>query len=388
MAGDREGYTSAMPVGGADERPHSLLVRLARGEVSTRRSRVLRAGAAVLVVGMLVAEGILIAPYVGRAIREITHPVVSWLLIAVLAEVISLFAAAHLQRRMLLIGGTRVPVARMTALYYSANAVSLTLPAGPALGSGYTFRKLRAWGASAPLATFTLVASGALSTLAFGMLVVAATLIQRHNSAEPVIVSLIAVGVLAATIAIRWVIRRPDAVHRLSERLLRLGNRLLRRHPERGKDLLHHVFTDAVAELRRLKPRHRDWALGLTFAVVNWTADLGCLLAACHAVGAPRVSITLVAAAYVAGMSAAGISLLPGGLGVVDAAMILALSHGHVGVVAATAAVVLFRLVSYAFNVALGWLIWVATWHMHRHRPSLATDPALAAEGGSTTPMR
>jgi uncharacterized protein (TIRG00374 family) len=65
----------------------------------------------------------------------------------------------------------------------------------------------------------------------------------------------------------------------------------------------------------------------------------------------------VVVLAYVAGMSASGISLLPGGLGVTDAAMILVLSHGGFGIASATAAVLLYRLVSYVFIAAAGWVV-------------------------------
>jgi uncharacterized protein (TIRG00374 family) len=346
-----------------------VLDQLTRAVSWSLRSRALRLLGLAAAVGLLIVEGIYIAPYVGRALDRLAHLDAGWLAVAVSAEIVSLFAAAHVQRRMLLIGGTRVPVARMTALYYSANAVSLTLPAGPAIGSGYTFRRLRHWGASVPLATFTLVASGALSTLAFGILVAVAAVIQHDSAAEPAVVSLIAVGVLAATVFLRWVARRPEAVDRIGTKVLRLANRVLHHHPDHGRETLREI----LLELKRLRPRHRDWAFGLTYASLNWACDLLCLYACCEAVNAPRITLTLVAVAYVAGMSAAGISLLPGGLGVVDAAMLLTLTHGHVGLVAATAAVVLYRLISYGFNVTLGWMIWVARWHMHRADPAPRT---------------
>ena len=79
----------------------------------------------------------------------------------------------------------------------------------------------------------------------------------------------------------------------------------------------------------------------------------------------------LVTAAYVAGTGAASLSLLPGGLGVMDAAMIFALTQGGVSTVSATAAVLLYRLISFALVVALGWLVWGATWLTERRREAL-----------------
>ena len=88
-----------------------------------------------------------------------------------------------------------------------------------------------------------------------------------------------------------------------------------------------------MAELSAIKPRNRDWLAGLGFAELNWVADLACLAACCHAVGANGSSLLLVMVAYIAGMSTSGLSLLPGGLGVVDAAMIFALTQGGVSTV-------------------------------------------------------
>ena len=115
-----------------------------------------------------------------------------------------------------------------------------------------------------------------------------------------------------------------------------------------------------------MKPRHRDWLIGLGLAILNWVADLACLYASCRAVDASHSTVLIVMVAYIAGMSASSISLLPGGLGVVDAAMIFALTSGHVSTVSATAAVILYRLISYALIVALGWIVWTSIWFADR----------------------
>ena len=329
------------------------------------RRRSLKLLLALVLVGVLIAEGIAIGPYFGRALHAVRHPDPFWLAIAVIAELVSLSGAAHVQRRMLLAGGTRVTRSRMTALIYSANAVSATLPAGAALSSGYTFRRMRDWGASVPLAIFALIASGILSSIAFAGLVVTAVVFARTGSLEPALVGAgLAVAVIALLL-IRRYFQRPDALSHFAERVLGWGNRLLRREPHEGRAKLRELIND----FNQVKPQKRDWAAGLGFATINWTADLICLIAASRAVNAHAASLALIIAAYVAGMSTSGISLLPGGLGIVDGAMILVLTRGHVSTVSATAAVLLYRLVSYVFNVVLGWSIWAINWYMtRRHR--------------------
>lgn len=83
----------------------------------------------------------------------------------------------RVQRRILATGGIRVSMRRMVSLTYAANALSETLPAGVALSSAYTFQRMRVWGASAPLAGFTLLATGVLSTVS-GVLV---RWVSRHQ---------------------------------------------------------------------------------------------------------------------------------------------------------------------------------------------------------------
>src|SRR5690242_2758067 len=84
----------------------------------------------IVLVTTLVIEVVLISPYVGRMTTALGSPDLPWLLVAVVAEFVSMGAFARVQRRMLRAGGTQVPMRRMVALTYAANAVSVTLPAG------------------------------------------------------------------------------------------------------------------------------------------------------------------------------------------------------------------------------------------------------------------
>jgi uncharacterized membrane protein YbhN (UPF0104 family) len=56
-------------------------------------------------------------------------------------------------------------------------------------------------------------------------------------------------------------------------------------------------------------------------------------------------------------MAASGISLLPGGIGVVDTTMVLVMVAGGIPAAAALPAVLLFRLISLVAVVAAGWLV-------------------------------
>jgi uncharacterized protein (TIRG00374 family) len=310
-----------------------------------------------LVVAVLAVEIVLVWPYLGRAAQSLRHPNLWWVALAIAAELASMAAFARLQRRMLSTGGVRVSMCRMLSLTYAANAVSATLPAGAALSSGYQFRRFRGWGASAPLAGFTLLASGVLGTFSFGLLCVLAAVLAGAHDANPIELVLGGALAIAATYGVRRLRRDPQSAIDAVERRLLWTERFGRRDRERTGSRIGGWLN----ELFQIKPRKRDWAAGLGFAAFNWIADLVCLLAACRAIGADDATLTLAAVAYVAGMAVSSISLIPGGLGVVDAAMILTLTHGGLTASSATAGVLLYRLISFAFVVAIGWVFWAVS---------------------------
>jgi uncharacterized protein (TIRG00374 family) len=112
---------------------------------------------------------------------------------------------------------------------------------------------------------------------------------------------------------------------------------------------------DVAAELRDVNPAMRVWVRGIGFAFVNWAADLLCLLVACRAVGV-HASIDTMVVAYAIGMAAASTTpFLPAGLGVVDAALVLALRSGGVPAGAAVAADLVYRSVSFGLIALIGW---------------------------------
>jgi len=69
------------------------------------------------------------------------------------------------------------------------------------------------------------------------------------------------------------------------------------------------------------------------------------------------LSLSLLLLAYAAGMAASSLSLLPGGLGVVDAALVLTLVAGGIPAASALPAVLLYRLISLGGVVTVGWMV-------------------------------
>jgi len=331
------------------------------------------------VFALLAVEARAIGPYVGRAAHSLGGMDLRWLVLAVPAELWSMVAFARLQRRMLSAGGTRVPLRSMIGLTYAANAMSVTLPAGTALSSGYTFRRLRGFGASAPLAGFTLITSGILSTAAFALLALTGSVVIGVDRMNPMMVTAEIIAAMGLAYLAHRATAEPIFLQRNVTLLLGWSNRALRRPLGTGESAVQE-FLRGLSDIR---PRNRDWGVGLAFSTANWLTDLVCLAASCRAVGID-VSMSLVTVAFLAGAAMSSLSFLPGGLGAVDAAMIVALTHGGVHVAPATAAVVLYRLISFVMIVALGWVAWTLNWRRERLQDARST--ARASAGALVSP--
>ena len=104
----------------------------------------------------------------------------------------------------------------------------------------------------------------------------------------------------------------------------------------------------------------------LAWSVANWALDCACLVFAYLAVGAgvPWRGLLL---AYGAGQLAANLPITPGGLGVVEGSLVIALVAFGGGQVSTVAAVLLYRIVSFWGFLPVGWVFWGGlTWHNRR----------------------
>jgi uncharacterized protein (TIRG00374 family) len=247
----------------------------------------------------------------------------------------------------------------MAAITLAANAMNATLPGGTALSVGYTARRLRQRGVSAPTATFALVASGLLSTTTFVLLGLTTAIGSRPSM--PTLFGLLGLLLVAVLLASRPQ-RTIDLLHRIARWALVLLGRLRRRSPTAAAASLDR-FTDG---LRTVRTRPAHWFAGAGFAALNWLADLACLLASCHAMGLHLAGLVPVTCGYLAGMSAASFSVLPGGIGATDVAIVVALTHAGAASPAATAAVVCYRVISLGLNVTVGWVVYLVTWRARR----------------------
>lgn len=336
----------------------------------------LRRIAVVATLALLAAEVVLARDYLSRSLHTVLSARPFWIMLSIVAAIASMAFFARTQRRMLRAAGIDVAIPRMVGLVFEANALNVTLPGGSALSLGYEAARLRRWGASTSAAGFTLVASGALSTVTFAALAFSCAVLAGDGSWWT---GVLLAGLTLVVVSVVLMHRvRPAfgaaALHHALSRVDRLAG-----HAGRAAGAIRTV----VADLGTVRPRPRDWAIASGFAALNWLADLACLVASCQAVSANRVGFIVLLSAYLAGMSASSISVLPGGFGVIEVAMIFTLSSGGVAVNTATAGVIVYRLISCVLVVAVGWLVAGAgTLHRKLHRPEAVAPARRRADQG------
>ncbi|HEX6473167.1 MAG TPA: lysylphosphatidylglycerol synthase transmembrane domain-containing protein [Streptosporangiaceae bacterium] len=331
--------------------------------------QLLLAAAAVVSIVLLRDE----LPDLDEVWRAATHASPGWLAVVVVAEAASMSAFARLQRRLLRAGGVRLSFGRAQAVTYASNALSTTLPAGPAVSVVYTFRQWRRHGASAPLATAVVIMGGVITTTAYSVIGLL-TLLAEPHARRPAELGLAGFALAAGALALVVRLPRPRArLRRAAARALRRGRRNRYAAPLVG------VLTSGLRQARgvvRLTPV--DMGALAALAVLNWVFDIVALAAAGRALGIEQEPYVFAVAYFAAQAAGSLFPLLPGGLGAIEGSMIATLVAYGAGAVPAGAAVGLYRIVSFWGVVAAGWLSWIGLWlgdRASRSRTARVTVP-------------
>jgi uncharacterized membrane protein YbhN (UPF0104 family) len=328
------------------------------------------AAIAVAVAGLLVAAAAAESSDVAGSFKVLAHLRWTWLGAGVALEVVSIAAFAAMFRQLLRVGQVRPRRSEMVVAVYAANAMSVTVPlAGPGLAAAYLFRRFTRFGAGAVGAGWTLLAGGVISAVAWVVVLASGGLASGHVLA---LVITVPAFVLAVTVAATFVVtaRYP--------RVRQVLENFLAKALAQGARLMRWPATDPKLALRAWGQRFgarrlpaSTWAGALGASLLNWFTDASVLIVVIIAVGArvPWHDLLLV---YVAGVGAQGLCLTPGGLGITEGAISLALVASGMNVRQAVAAAVLYRLISFWFNAALGWLILLS---LQARRPAAQSGP-------------
>jgi uncharacterized membrane protein YbhN (UPF0104 family) len=156
------------------------------------------------------------------------------------------------------------------------------------------------------------------------------------------------VTVAAAT---RWP-RLRGALERPAAWTLRHGSRLLRREVDDPRQTIR-AWAERLGSLQ-LPPS--GWMTVTGLALTNWLADAAVLAVSIRATGAavPWHDLLLV---YGSGIAAQSLNITPGGLGVAEGTLSLALIATGLRASQALAAVLLYRLASFWLVAFAGWLV-------------------------------
>jgi putative heme transporter len=210
---------------------------------------------------------------------------------------------------------------------------------------------MRRHGTGATVAGWTLAVNGLLSTAALAALGLSASLLTGTTSWARLALEIVGIGVLVLVVG--HLVRHPDRALAAAGSALAWVNRLRGRAPAAGTDRLARL----ADQLHAVRPSARDWTAATGYALLNWLLDLAALAACAHAVGLTGIGTAALLTAYVAGMAASSVSLLRGGLGTVDAALVLGLVAAGSPTAVALSTVVLYRLISLVDVVVAGWVV-------------------------------
>jgi hypothetical protein len=238
----------------------------------------------------------------------------------------------------------------------------------------FAFRQFKRRGADDVLSVWVLVATSIASAASLALVAVLG-LIFAHNQGVAADLGAVAGGIVGLLLMVRYLLRRHEWSLKVATRVVRLAQRLIHRPKGDAAQLVN----EAWARLTTVTPNKRVWALAFGFAAANWLWDCLALALSFMAVGSgvPWQGLLL---AYGAAQLAINLPITPGGLGVVEGSLTIALVAYGGQKEATVAAVVLYRLISFWGLLAAGWLAWaVLAYQARRHDREEAPVEEMAA---------
>jgi hypothetical protein len=273
-----------------------------------------------------------------------------WVAPAVAVEIGSYFCFTMMQYELLGAGHLRAPWWPLFKLSFASQAITNSLPIGNAVASVYAFRWFRRFGADNTLAVWALAGTLVAASVSLSLVAVLGLGMAANEGASLDLVPvLIGTFVIMLGLGSLFVYERP--LHAVVSGMLRLSVMLTRR--PRG---------DTTAQIGRIMAWMTAVRLSWTqvgrivgWGALNWLFDCACFAMMFRAIDAPIPWKGLLLA-YGAGQLAALLPITPGGLGVVEGSITVALvAFG--GPEASTAyAVLLYRLISFWLILVIGWL--------------------------------
>jgi putative heme transporter len=243
-------------------------------------------------------------------------------------------------------------------LTQSTTAVSNAIPGGGAIAVGLTYTMMSSWGFSRSRTTLSVVVTGIWNSfvkLGMPILALALLALQGQAGAGRTVAALLGLAGLAAAVAVFALVLRSEAfAARTGIAAGRVASRLLaafKREPVHGWDLAVVKWRSRVIGL----VRHHWLALSVT-TVVSHASLYFVLLVALRITGVPAAEVGWAEALAVFAFArlVTAIPLTPGGVGVVELALIAGLTRAGGTDANVVAAVLLFRLLTYLLPIVIG----------------------------------
>ncbi len=285
----------------------------------------------------------------GTAFHRISPAGLVWLPAAFVAEAISFFAYALVQRRLLAAGGAHLTRRTIVSLTAAATGISNLLPGGMAPSSGWLVSQYRRHGVPLPLALWSVLAGGFAARISVMFLCLVGAGVAGLLGPGPFTGLLVLLaGAAVAGVAI---VHHLSAVREWVGRERRLpGLRLARRVISQAGDVSH--FRATVS----------GGAQVYALSVLNWILDV-VVLATGFAIVALPVPWRALLFAYAVAQIVGALAPVPGGIGFVEGGMIGALTLAGTPPGDAVVATVIYRLVTTFGMAGIGSLALVAVQH-------------------------
>jgi putative heme transporter len=276
--------------------------------------------------------------------------------------------------------GLTVPQAAV--LTQSTTAVSNAVPAGGAVAVGLTYSMMSSWGFSRSRTTLSVVVTGIWNNFVkLGMPIAALAILalQGQPGAGRIVAAVLGLAALVGAIVVfALILRSVDFARRAGLFAGRVASKvlaLLKRPPTAGWDLAVVKWRGRVVGL----VRHRWLSLTIT-TLISHLSLFGVLLISLRItdVSAAQVTWAEALAVFAFARLVTAIPLTPGGVGVVELALIAGLVQAGGNGTNVVAAVLLFRLLTYVLPIAVGALTYVYSKRNHSWRDSA---PPLGDDG-------
>jgi uncharacterized protein (TIRG00374 family) len=290
-----------------------------------------------------------------------------WVVAAVGAEFLSFVSFARLQAGLLKVGSLATPPGTLLKTTFAAQALANSLPGGTAVSAVYSFRWYRRFGAGNTLATWAITGVVLASIISLALVATLGLGLATEQGATLDLIPAI-VGALVATVALGALFLYQRPLLWTADRLIRGSRALTHRPSVETEARVHH----SIRWIASMDFTWQQIVATVLWATANWLFDCACFALMFLAIGGtvPWKGLLL---AYGAGQLATALPITPGGLGVVEGSITIALVAFGSAQTTTVDAVLLYRFISFWLVLAVGWALFgqlaleVRRGHWSRH---------------------